>query len=239
MVFTSMVRTLRRRVQHLCLGSGVWVTTLDPFQRQVARLYYEKGGFRFAQVGANDGVSFDDLYWLVKRFQGRGLVIEPLEDAFDRLRHNYRAMPEVIPIRAAVHPTDSSVDIYRVRKSSLTNVPAWAYGSASMENSWLQRQGVDSGHVERETVPAKPLMELLTENDMCDIDVLQVDTEGFDHDVLGMIDFSRCKPRIIKYERLAKHVPDSRAREEAMQRALKSRGYTIVDFNMDVIAVQP
>ena len=35
---------------------------------------------------------------------------------------------------------------------------------------------------------------------MLDADLLQVDTEGYDSAILRMIDFSRFRPRVIKYE---------------------------------------
>lgn len=234
----SATTVLRRQLQDIALRRGLWITSLDPFQREIARLYYRRGGFVFVQVGANDGVSFDDLYWLVKRFQGRGLVIEPMHDAFERLQHNYRSLPNVKAVRTAVHPTDSTVDLYRVRHSSVTDVPAWVYGSASLDPHWLEHVGVDSNIIERETVPANTLMQLLTEYDALDCDVLQIDAEGCDLDILDMLDFRRTNPHIIKYESLAGRIPDPQSREDIMQQSLRGRGYSITVHGMDVVAVR-
>jgi FkbM family methyltransferase len=227
----------RRIVQRALLRCGIWLTPLDVFRRFVASTYYRKGEFSFVQVGANDGVSFDDFYWLVKRFNGKGLVIEPMADAFERLAHNYRPFPDVRPIRTAVHPTAKSLELVRVRNDAMSQVPSWAFGSASLTPNWLQGQGIAESNLETETVPAQNLTQILEENKISDLDVLQVDVEGFDHDVIRMINFANIRPRIIKYERLQPHVENHVERERDMGKYLGRQGYQIRQCGMDTVAI--
>ena len=76
----------------------------------------------------------------------------------------------------------------------------WASGIASFDRDHLFRHGIAPEDVTAETVRCTPLMTLLTETAMLDADLPQIDTEGYDAAILQMIDYSRFRPRLIKYE---------------------------------------
>lgn len=156
--------------------------------------------FTFVQVGANDGILFDNLYEFVTEHRCRGLVIEPLTDYFERLSLNYRYYPRVTPLRLALHPTQSSCRLYRVDPMRLAEHPHWAAGIASVLPNHHRRFDGMSEHIVHEDVPARPLMPLLEEHRINRLDLLQIDTEGFDAEIIRMIDFERLQPAIIKYE---------------------------------------
>lgn len=71
--------------------------------------------FFFVQVGANDGVWDDPLHDLVLEFHLSGLLIEPLPDIFDKLKHNYRDQPQLLFENVAILSRDGDVPIHRVR----------------------------------------------------------------------------------------------------------------------------
>ncbi len=59
---------------------------------------------------------------------------------------------------------------------------------------------------------------------MLDADLLQIDTEGYDATILRMIDFSRCRPRLIKFE----HKSLSAGERAGCDRSrLRAHGYRI------------
>src|SRR5262245_17750372 len=71
----------------------------------------------FVQIGANDGISNDPLWPLIKRFPGRfrGLVVEPLKDKFELLKRAYADVESVVPVNLAVHNDEREMLIWRVR----------------------------------------------------------------------------------------------------------------------------
>ena len=100
-----MKRWLRNVLYKGFLRLGFTIHRATIFQRTIAEIWLEKNEFVFAQIGAFDGVSHDDLYWLVTRYGGRGIVVEPLPDVHARLKQNYAWLSSVKAIQVAVHPS--------------------------------------------------------------------------------------------------------------------------------------
>jgi hypothetical protein len=72
-----------------------------------------------------------------------------------------------------------------------------------------------------ETVPAMSLSELFETQGVARVDLLQIDTEGYDAAIVGMIDFALCRPQLIKFEH--KNV-DARTYGDTLRR-LQTNGY--------------
>ena len=64
------------------------------------------------------------------------------------------------------------------------------------------------------------------------MDYLQIDTEGFDAEIIKMIDFGHVSLRMIKFEikNLEKHEMDS------TKRLLRNNNYHLVKMNGDMVA---
>jgi FkbM family methyltransferase len=178
------------------------------FERLLQRELDSSRPFVFVQVGANDGISFDNLFQFNRKNKTSGLVVEPLSDMFERLRYNYRSRPSIKPIRAAVHPTASTITVHRIRPDMIYNLPHWASGIGSLDPSWHDKSGIKSDDMIEEEVPAIHLMDLLKQHSITRLSLLQVDVEGFDAEVIKMLDFDVIRPAIIKYECLQSSGPD-------------------------------
>jgi FkbM family methyltransferase len=228
---------IKRGLQRLFLRLGLWVSPLTRFQRDVISISYKNGYFSFLQIGANDGVSFDDFFWLVTHFNGRGLALEPLSDPFERLSHNYRPYQRVKPLKLAVHPEKTEIQIYKVAHQHIDRVPAWAFGSASMSETWLPNQGVSSDLIESEVCQASHLMKIIADNNIHSLDVLQIDVEGFDLDVVEMINFSVLKPSIIRFEHPQQHSESDGRQYSKIMSLLRMNGYEVYTEGMDSVAL--
>ena len=179
---------------------GLNLQKFSKFQHLFEQLLKNKK-IKFVQVGANDGIRFDSLYFRVTEHRCAGIAIEPLPDLFARLRINYQDYPEVIPVNLAIHPTADKAIIYRVDPSRLGELPDWTAGIASFIRDHLLKTGVVKNEmIIEEEVACAPLMGVLKNYTMLDADYLQIDTEGFDLEIIKMIDFSKFKPSLIKYE---------------------------------------
>jgi FkbM family methyltransferase len=195
-----------------------------------------KNVFKFVQVGANDGKSFDYLYDFVTGRSSVGLVMEPVEQYFKELKSNYNDFPNIKCINVAVHDTLSEVGIFKINPEFEHLYPDWVRGSASFNSSHLTNclAKVDFEHLTEETVQAKNINKILEESFLPgSVDYLQIDTEGYDYKVLRQIDFSIFKPSIIRFE----FVNLTDEEKDKSNKLLKIYNYYLFDEGNDKIAI--
>jgi FkbM family methyltransferase len=223
---------MRKLLNRLLSPVGYRIERLSRFQREMAPLSHRPGGFKFAQIGANDGVRFDCLYELATRYPCSGIVVEPLPDMFERLRSNYADYPTIVPVNKAIHESARSLELFRVSPSAIATYPGWASGLASFDREHLVRHQIASADICAQRVECVTLMELLECHSLLDLDLLQIDTEGYDGAIVRMIDFSRCRPRVIKFE----HKNLSDAEREVLDVLLARNKYTTATEGTDTVA---
>lgn len=198
------------------------------------------GEFCFVQIGACDGVSFDPIHQFVARNRKRvrGLVIEPLPDLFRQLRQNYRDFPGIVSINCAVHNTAREMLLYRVDPGRLADLPDWARGIASFDPQHHGRLGIPSDCMRTETVPCRTLAEILQAHPLPRLDLLQIDTEGYDAEILLGFDFQAMRPAIIRFEH---GLHNGSTLPEVFQQVidkLHAAGYEVILIECDAVAFQ-
>lgn len=199
------------------------------------RNYKEGEPFNCILVGANDGISHDDLYTFLIKRKTSGLAIEPLPDAYNQLKKNFALMPGMLTVRMAVHPYEKKVRLYHVNPERLSELPFWASGIASLNKDHHKKSDIPAEYMTFTEVEANHLMNIIeqyTPNRQPDL--MQIDTEGFDYEILKQIDFGQLKPRIIRYEYFCLNKED----EIASIKLLKSKGYFCFYDDIDVIGVR-
>lgn len=196
--------------------------------------FLENEIFNFVQVGANDGVSFDFLYDFVIKRKSEGVVIEPVKEYFTELTYNYREFPEIIKVNKAVHPTEQSIVINKISPDAIQKYPDWVKGIASLDSNHHLKTGIDSNDIIQEEVEANSIMNILSKNlKRKKIDYFQVDTEGFDFEVLKGLDLDYFKPIIIKYENVNLKLSD----QIQLNVYLKKHDYFLFDEVGDTVAI--
>lgn len=198
------------------------------------------GALCVVQIGANDGRTADPLQAFVKQHPDRvrGVVVEPVREYFEQLTEHYKGCPGIVPVNAAIHRTEKQMTIYRVDPRKLSSLPAWAKGIASFDPHHHERYGIPRESMLAETVSCMTLEELLDTYQLEHFDLLQIDTEGYDAEIIRGIDFNRHTPEIIRFEhgRLKTMKPETFAEICAL---LKSRCYELMIEEVDVTAYQP
>jgi hypothetical protein len=76
-------------------------------------------------------------------------------------------------------------------------------------------------------------MDLIAKYNFYEINLLQVDVEGYDGEVIRMVDFNIVRPRIIKYE----HGCLEEKEQTQLQKLLYSSGYKYFVQGNDTIAI--
>ena len=157
--------------------------------------------FYFVQIGANDGYSFDPINHLIKEYKLKGLCIEPIKDYFTELKTTYKNYSNVSLFNAAITENNGNIEMYKV-KSSSHNLPAWTKGIASIDKDHHKKTNIENEHIEIEVVESITFKSLINRFKITHIDLLVIDTEGYDFNIIQMIDFHKLKPKIIFFEHL-------------------------------------
>ena len=203
------------------------------FEHLLAHQYLQAADFFFVQIGAHDGVSFDGLHEFVTTHHCRGVVVEPVQDYFTELKKNYSAFPEITPVNLGIHASSKSFEIFRVDPNREQEFPSWVRGSASMLKSHLQQYEFLDGSVITEKIRCVTFGELIEQNKIKQIDLLQIDVEGYDFEILRMIDFSLISPKMIKYEHRMLSFQD----QQSARDLLCGNGYSLWNDGEDTVAV--
>lgn len=180
---------------------------------------------RFVQVGANDGSFVDPLRPYIMQCGWRGILIEPQPDVFERLVFNYAAYMGQLAFENVAISSGDALTLYLPPVDlDETEKAVHARSVVSADPRVIGRQlGVSINRLRRIEVPSITLEALFYKHGVDDLDVLQIDAEGFDWAVLQTFDLRKLAPRVIQVE--TGHL--KRSELGALTLALTSNGYEI------------
>jgi len=196
---------------------------------------------RFVQIGANDGCRFDPLYEVVGSgvYGLTGLVVEPVPRFYKALKRVYQNQPGVEAVNAAIHNSLAEMTLYVVSEEYESQVPEWALGTASFNKAHVVKPEVPASYVEAIMVPCFSLDALMSQYRMEHIDLLQIDTEGYDSEIILNMDFSRVKPALIHFEHGISDGVMARGEFDALINHLNQHGYQVLPEKYDAVAYLP
>ena len=191
--------------------------------------------FTFIQVGAFDGVECDPLLKYLQRFSWTGIMLEPQPGPYNKLFDRYGSRSGIIVKNAAISDRNGRATLYTIEGNEL---PEWAKGMASFNKQNISKHEymfpMINDHIQETEVDTITFEQLFSDHSISKIDLLQIDTEGFDAEILKMFPFDRIKPNIIHFE--SKHI--AKHELEKVLDDLISYGYLIGrDREEDMIAV--
>lgn len=172
------------------------------FEALLYSYLHDHDRFFFVQIGACDGVSYDPLYKFVVRNHRKvkGIVVEPIKEYFEQLKKNYKRYPQIVAVNAAIHTTEKEMPLYRADPKKKKELPKWTKGIASFYEHHHTLSGTPSDAIIKEMVPCLSFNDLLKRFEITNIDLLQIDTEGYDAEIICNIDFNLVRPKIIRFE---------------------------------------
>jgi len=215
---------------------------LDTYSRENAPI-------TFLQIGANDGFIYDPLQKFIKRDNWRGVMLEPQPYVFHEfLVKIHSKRPEITPVNAALSLADGKTNLYTVAFSK----ERWATGLSSFNKELLlekfrdgtipkkaAKEGIPLPESEEDWIEEIEIIAISPESLMNKfggrkIDLLAIDTEGFDFEILKMLDLRSMAPDVIVYE-------EEHFDEETKNRCkayVESQGYTYHRAGRDVYATK-
>jgi FkbM family methyltransferase len=217
------------------------IDTISCFEPCLYNLLKRREKVLFIQIGANDGKMVDSIYQFIKRNHTnvRGIVIEPMRDVFEQLKNNYRKFPNITPVNIAIHNSKKEMLLYRVDPAKLKQLPEEAKGIASFNKDHHKLSNTPSDVIIAEKVNCISLEELCKDYQFTKIDLLQIDTEGYDADIILNIRFDIIKPSIIRFEHGLPHGVMSSETFLTVVDLLHRNGYELIIESYDAIAYQP
>ena len=195
----------------LTVTKSAWFATLARIQarrwasreQQFTALLQQRAGrvpdFFFVQIGAHDGSMDDPIGRWIQKHQWQGIFVEPQRDQFERLRARYDNLRSgLIFENVAIDHREGFRPLFKVAPRVISTPEQTGLASFFPDRSPPPIR--IKGEITSETVRCLPLSTLLQKHHVKRIDLLQIDTEGYDFEIIKMIDFRACAPAIIHYE---------------------------------------
>jgi FkbM family methyltransferase len=155
----------------------------------------------FLEVGANDGLSGDPLREYILKHKWKGVLVEPQPDVFARLKANYAGVHEGIAFENVAVSSDSKpLTMYRLPPSSANSTIGTATVASADQKIAARQLGMSADKLEKIEVPTARLDDIVARHGLHALDILQLDTEGFDWDVLQTLDLKKTRPWLIRFE---------------------------------------
>jgi FkbM family methyltransferase len=185
----------------------------------------------FVQIGAHDGTSFDPIHDYIHKHHWRGILVEPQPKVFARLRKTYETEPQLILENAAIARQDGTATLYALKETP--GMPYHATMLASFNRDAVEFNGHGyKGEVEELKVPALTVKSLLAKHQVNRVDLLQIDTEGFDVEIIKMFAEANCWPAIIHFE----NPTGLSSKLQQDLTPLIQKGYVFHHYDIDTIA---
>ncbi len=199
---------------------------------------YKNGVVRFVQIGSNDGLHGDPLNKYIKKNAWRGILVEPMQEIFDRLVANYQTESErLFFAKVAVGPSDGFSSFFHVDDKN-KELPEWASQLSSFNRDVIEKHaaffpGIQE-RIKEIAIETLRFDSLLDRFQFFDVDLVHIDTEGSDYETLKAINFDRISPDIIIYEH--KHLSAGEAQESVS--LLRKLGYKLYICGGDCLGVK-
>lgn len=146
----------------------------------------------YFQIGTNDG---NDMFrHLVKRDKPDIVIlVEPNKNLLDHIKNNYSNIENVYIYNNAIYyQDDEDVELVIPAKKGYSSL----HFSLVPMNDWGNKEDMI-----KITSKSITFGSICNRHNITDIDYLQIDTEGFDSEIIKMIDLSKYKIKTIRFEK--------------------------------------
>lgn len=210
-----------------------------PLEQVVFALAQALPDATFVQVGAHDGTQLDPLREAILGSRWTGVMVEPVPYVFERLALRYGDHPRLTLENVAIADVDGRLPFHLLRQADHDDEDVWRWYDAL--GSFRREVVLSHAHlvpdieerIETIEVPCVTFDTLCARNGLDHVDVVQIDTEGYDRQVLELIDVPRLRPCLVLYE----HLHLDAASRDAAEDLLTGHGFRLASDGMDTLAV--
>ncbi len=161
--------------------------------------FFKKTHGTFVDIGAYDGKTLSNTYFLEHKRNWRGICIEPIPTIFEKLCQN---RPNSLNVNCLVGAkNDNNVSFLYVVDNEML--------SGRLDKYHVTHQSqIDMTKTESIICSQLTLNDILDATDLTTIDVLSIDTEGSEYDIISAIDFHKYQFNMILVENPYTHIND-------------------------------
>lgn len=150
------------------------------------------------QIGANDGKRFDILNKFIKSNKTKAILIEPIKKNFEELKVNYQKLNYVKLENLAISVNNEINYLFKVDEKYLKYYGDHVPGITSFNKQHLIDHGIKRNHIIREKVSSSSIKKIIFKYKLKNLDLLYIDTEGYDGKiVLDFLNIRLFNPIII------------------------------------------
>ena len=149
------------------------------------------------QIGANDGLRFDNINKYIKKFKPNSILIEPIKEYFNELKKNYKNCENVFFENIAISVDNELNYLFKVKSEALYRYNDHIKGISSFDINHLIIHGVKKNHITKEKIKSNSITNIFKKYKF-DINLLLIDTEGYDAEIIiDLLKNSDFRPIII------------------------------------------
>ena len=200
----------------------------------------ENGSLSVVQVGAYDGISNNALDYskLANICVLKAVLIEPNPVVYGKLVSNFRDNSSVVPLNLAIDVVDGRRSFTVVRPHNLAEYQ-WIEQLSSFDRDTIlshsDRVPDLISYMNDAFVDCSTLTAVLAANAIVSLDVLLIDTEGYDAVIVENALNLSVQPSIIVFE----HTHLQYATTLRISAMVKGSGYSMVDLGHDFVCWKP
>ena len=136
------------------------------------------------QIGANDGIAFDELNFFIKKYKIKSVLVEPINENYEKLKNNYKDF-DFVKLENSVISDDNTINyLYKVNSKFFEYYGNHIPAISSFDNNHLIKHGVKNSHIIKEKVHSITIKNLLKKYNITNLDLLFVDAEGYDGNIV-------------------------------------------------------
>jgi FkbM family methyltransferase len=194
----------------------------------------------FVQIGANDGEQHDFLRPYILRLPWHGVIVEPVPYVFERLARSYAGQDGIVLENVAIAAVDGPQPFHHLAEAAdhaREGLPRWYDGIGSLSRENVVAHAPHIPDIEQRIVTTD--VSAVTFETLCDrnglesLDLLLIDTEGYDWEIIRQVDLATRGPRLLVYEHYHLDAGDRRGAREHLHRA----GYETMEEHFDTFCL--
>lgn len=158
-------------------------------------------------VGAMDGVTFDEMIGYTNMYNFKGLYVEPISYLFERLKRNLKEQNGNKFENSAISNYDGEIEMLSIKREAIDNglIHNCFYGMSAVYppknglGSEGDRETVEK-YGEKVTVRCVTFDTLLKKHQIDNFDVLKIDAEGHDYEILKQVNLTDHNLKVVRLE---------------------------------------
>lgn len=143
-------------------------------------------------IGAMDGVMFDEIYGYSLMYNFKGLYVEPIPYLYEKLKNNIGS--DNLFENSAISDYDGEIKMMMIDQDIIEKGEVQPCLANDGDKSIVDKYGKCIN------VPCVTFETLLSKHNIENFDIVKIDAEGHDYKIFKQIDLAKYKPSIIRFE---------------------------------------